>query len=437
MSEFSLMLFHVGRAVFAISNIWLMYSFLTSKRPWWFQIIAFVGTVAAHLFLRHLLTPMGLDPYLIGYILALLYLVPVALVFKETIHTKFFIVFMVVCFSHFNYIFCLFLEQLLFGHTVSILILPGQLLELAAIPLIRRYITPHIKTMLEILDQQNRIFIWFPFLSYLLFAYYGIQRQYLLSVFIPLVLSTIIIFIAYYLIAIAIAQTKCHQQLEQQLALQRDHYRNLNDSIQETRVIRHDMRHHLVMLLEFLGKNDAAAAQEYLNKLCNFYDDSSLPTVCRNQLADALVCHYLKLAKQKEINFVTNLYIPDDPGIHDLDLCVIIGNCLENAFEACCKLSDAKLRFIDIKATINKGYLVITIANSFNGLSNQQGDHADSSKEGTEHGIGLNSVKTLAAKYQGNCSVSVEEHVFTVFISLKIPERTGGVVKYATYSGVR
>lgn len=424
MSEFSLMLFHISRAVFAISNIWLMYSFLTPKRSWWFQIIAFVGTVAAHLFLRHLLTPMGLDPYLIGYILALLYLVPVTLIFKEAINIKFFIVFMVVSFSHFNYIFCLFLEQLLFGHTVSILILPGQLVELAAIPLIRRYITPHIKNMLEILDRQNHIFIWFPFLSYLLFAYYGIQRQYLLSVFIPLVLSTIIIFIAYYLTAIAIARTKRHQQLEQQLILQRDHYRKLNDSIHETKVIRHDMRHHLVLLLEFLDKDQVAVAQEYLNKLCHFYDDSVLPTVCCNQSADALICHYLKLAKQQDIKVVTSLHIPDNLEINDLDLCVIIGNCLENAIEACCKVRDTKLRFIDIKTTINKGYLVIHIANSFNGLSKQQGDRTFSSKEGREHGIGINSVKTLAAKYQGTCSLSVKEPVFKVTISLKIPKKS-------------
>jgi len=420
MSEFALILFHLSRVVFAISNIWLMYSFLTPKRPLWFQAIAIVGTVATHVFLRTLLTPMGLDPFLIGYTLALLYLVPVTLIFKETIHTKFFVVFMVVSLSQFNFILFLFLEQLVFGHMVSSLVLIGQLLELSSIPLIRRYITPHIKNILEIINHQNRIFILFPFLSFLLLAFYGVERKYLLSVFIPLVLSTIIIAIAYYLIAIAIAGTKRHQQLEKQLALQRDHYRNLNDSINETRTIRHDMRQHLVILLEFLSKNDASAAQEYLNKLCNSYDDSSILTVCRNQSADALICHYVKLAKQKNISFITNLHIPDSLGINDLDLCVIIGNCLENAIEACCKISDAEMRFIDIKAAITKGYLVLNIANSFNGIVQQQDDMFFSSKKGTDHGIGLNSVKTLAAKYQGNCSVSLEKQIFTVFVSLKL-----------------
>lgn len=214
MSETALILFHISRVAFAISNILLFNAFLTPKRPLWFQTIAFVGTAVIHLFLRSLLTPMGLDPFLIGYILALLYLVPVSLVFKETIHTKFFVVFMAVSLSQFNFLFFLFLEQLIFGHMVSSLILIGQLLELASIPLIRRYITPHIKNILEVINHQNRIFTLFPFFSYLLLAFYGIQRKYLLSVFIPLVLSTIIIFFSYYLIAISIDQTKRHKQLE-------------------------------------------------------------------------------------------------------------------------------------------------------------------------------------------------------------------------------
>jgi diguanylate cyclase (GGDEF)-like protein len=210
-----MILFQIGRAIFAISNIWLIYSFLTAKRPLWFQIIAFVGTGAIHFFfLRGLLTEMGLDPFLIGYMLSVLYLVPVALVFKETIHTKFFVVFMVISLSQFNFLFFLFLEQLLFGHIIGSLMLIGQLLELLSIPLIRRYITPHIKNILEIVNHQNRIFTLFPFLSFLLLAFYGIQRKYLLSVFIPLVLSTIIIFCSYYLIAIAIKLTKRHKQLE-------------------------------------------------------------------------------------------------------------------------------------------------------------------------------------------------------------------------------
>ena len=261
-------------------------------------------------------------------------------------------------------------------------------------------------------------------MSFILLAFYSVQGTYELSTFIPLVLTTILIFFSYYLIAISIDRTKRHQQLEKQLALQNDHYRNLNDSITTAKARRHDLRHHLVTILAFLGKNNTTAAQVYLNKLCNYYDDSSIPTVCRNQSADALICHYLELAKKQDINIVTKLNLPEDLGIDDLDLCVILGNCLENAIEACSKISTPEQRFIEISTTITKGHLVIKFANSFNGVIQAQDDGFFSFKRGPDHGIGLSSVKTLTTKYHGHCSISFKQQVFKVSESLKLPEVT-------------
>lgn len=422
MSESALLLVNISRAIFFIANIWLTYSFLTPKRPVWFQIIAYAGTWVAQYLVRLLVTPTGLDTFLIGHMLTILYFVPIALIFKETLNAKFFVLFMVTSLSLFNFLICLFLEQIVYGHMVGGLILAGQSLELAAIPLIRKHITPHVKNILEIINQQNPLFTLFPFLSFILLAFYAVQRTYLLSIFIPLVLSTVIICIAYYLIAISIDRTKRQQLLEKQLALQRDHYRNLSDSITAAKAIRHDLRHHLVTISEFLGKKEAAAAHEYLNKLCNHYDDSLIPTVCHNQSADALICHYLKLGRQQGIEVDVKLHIPDNLGIDDLDLGVIIGNCLENALEACNKINGTERRFIDIKASITKGYLVIKITNSFNGIVQPQDGGFVSSKKNACGGIGLSSVKTLVAKYQGQCLITFEQQLFQVSVSLKLPE---------------
>jgi len=424
MPESTMILFTLSRAIFLISNICLTYSFLTPKRTLGFQIIAFAGAWVTQYCLRIFLTPIGLDPFLIGYLLTLVYLIPITLVFKETLHAKFFVLFMITSLSQFNFLICLFSELLVFNHMVGGFILVGQLLELTSMPFIRRYIAPHVRSILEIINQKNSIITVFPILSFILLAFYGVQRTYLLTTFVPLVLSALLILFTYYLIAISIKQTRRQQQQEKQLALQRDHYLNLNNSITTAKGNRHDLRHHLVTISEFLGNKDTVAAQKYLNRLCNSYDDSSIPTVCRNQSADALICHYLKLAHQQDIALITKLHLPEDLGIDDLDLCVMIGNCLENAMEACSKMKSTEPRFIDISTTITKGHLVIKIANSFNGLVQHQSDGFFSSKEGTdtEHGIGLTSVKALAVKYQGHCSISLEQQVFKVSISLKLPE---------------
>lgn len=421
----------ISRVVFLISNLWLDFSFLSSKRPVWFQIAAFAVTWAATFFVRSLLSSLITDPFLLGYLVGLLFMVPFALVFSESVHAKLFVFFMVYSLSQLNFLICLFLELLQFNHMVGGLILTGQLLELASIPLIRRYVTPHVKNILEVIDQQNPSFTLFPILSFAFLAYYGVQRIYLVSTFIPLVFCAVLIAFTYYLIAISIDHTKHQQQLEKQLALQRDHYRNLNDSITTAKTTRHDLHHHLAILLEFLGKNDAAAAQEYLNRLSHSFDDSVIPTVCCNQAADALTCHYVKVARQQDIILTTKLHIPENPGIDDLDLCIIIGNCLENALEACTKISSPGPRVIEISAIIAKGHLVIKVSNSYNGLVSQQNDGSLSSAKGDGHGIGLASVKTIAAKYQGQCSISFDQHFFNVIVSLKLPQITAA---YKTFN---
>ncbi|MDD4599523.1 hypothetical protein SDC9_03964 [bioreactor metagenome] len=412
----------ISRGMFLITNILLLYIFLTPKRPFWFQITALSVTWIAIYFLRDILQSIIPDPFLVGYLVGSLYIIPCALIFKETINAKLFVFFMIFSLSQFTFLIFLFLEQLVFNHLVGSLILAGLLLEAASLPLIKKYVSPHVSNIIAIIDQRNFAFTCFPLLSFVLLAFYGVQRTYLLSNFIPLVVSTLLILFTYYLIATAIYQTMRNQQAEKQLALQREHYRSLNDSINAMKTMRHDLRHHLVTCLEFLVKKNSAAAENYLGQLCNHYDDIAIPKVCSNQFADALICHYLKVAKEQGVNINTNLHLPDDLGIDDQDLCVILGNCLENAIEACSKIPKNQLRYIDIKTTITKNHLVIKIANSFCGSAIRQGDSFVSSKNGDSHGMGLSSVKALTSKYHGYCSINCEQQVFKVAVSLKLPE---------------
>ena len=362
------------------------------------------------------------DPFLLGYIVGSLYMIPCALIFKETINAKLFVFFLIFSLSQSNFLIFSFLEQLIFDQYVGSLVLIGLILEAASLPLIKKYVSPHVGNIIAIIDQRNFAFTCFPLLSFVQLAYYGVERTDLLSNFIPLVVSTLSILFTYYLIATAIYQTIRNQQAEKQLAVQREHYRNLNDSINAMKTMRHDLRHHLVTCLEFLVKKNSTAAENLLGQLCNHYDDIAFPKVCSNQFADALISHYLKVAQEQGVTVNTNLHLPNNLGIDDQDLCVILGNCLENAVEACSKIPQDQLRFIDIKSTITKNHLVIKIANSFCGSVKRQGDSFVSSKDGDDHGIGLSSVKALTSKYHGYCSIYCEQQVFKVAVFLQLPE---------------
>lgn len=100
----------------------------------------------------------------------------------------------------------------MYNHVVGELVLTGVLRELSSIPLIRRYLTPHVRNILAVINQRNPSFTIFPMLSFVLLAVYGVQRTYLLSTFILLLLSTVVVAFSYYLIAVSIEQTKRNQQ---------------------------------------------------------------------------------------------------------------------------------------------------------------------------------------------------------------------------------
>ncbi len=214
MSSNMLHLINLSRVIFFIANIWLSYSFLTSKRPLTFQIIAFTSTWASIYWLRNFFMSILPDHFLVGYILSLLYLIPFALVFEETLFAKMFVFFMVFSFFQCSFLIFLYLELLVFNQMVGGILFSGLLLELLCIPFIRKHGRYHITNILEVIDQQNPCFIVFPIISFVMLAFYGAERTYSLSTFIPLVLCTFLIAFSYYLIAVSIDQTKRRQQLE-------------------------------------------------------------------------------------------------------------------------------------------------------------------------------------------------------------------------------
>jgi len=204
--------------MFLTTNILLLYIFLTprSKCSFSFQAIAFIATWITVYSLRILLDSLVPHFLLWGFITGPLYLVPCALIFKETLHARVFAFFLIYSITQFIYLIFIHIDRLLFPTIPDVFVLVGLFLEILFLPVIRKYAAPRIKDIIRIINQQHPSFTLFPVLSFILLAFYSVQGIYLLSTLIPIVLSTILIFFTYYLIAIAIELTKHQQQQENQ-----------------------------------------------------------------------------------------------------------------------------------------------------------------------------------------------------------------------------
>lgn len=215
--------------------------------------------------------------------------------------------------------------------------------------------------------------------------------------------------IIYYLIAKMLIETDENAGLREhvrmtahQLILQEEQYKRLNEHIAEIREARHDLRHHLSVIDSYVQTNDIQRLRDYLKDYkCSLPEDSEL-ALCENYAVNAIVNHYIGLARQEGITVTAKLQIPIALNIVDSDLCIVLGNCLENASEACRRMKDGQ-RYIRLHAEVVGSMLIMTIDNSFDGLVKEKGGIFYSLKrdKSNTEGVGLSSVRAVAQKYRG------------------------------------
>ncbi len=130
---------------------------------------------------------------------------------------------------------------------------------------------------------------------------------------------------------------------------------------------RHDYHNHIQAMKAHLALNQTAELSAYLNELDT--DLSSVDTVLKtgNVMVDAILNSKLSLALSKKINVNAKATVPKDIRISEVDLCVIIGNLLDNAMEACLKQPEDDKRFIRVYIGLLRQQLYIYVSNSVGG----------------------------------------------------------------------
>lgn len=176
---------------------------------------------------------------------------------------------------------------------------------------------------------------------------------------------------------------------------QAEQYIKLQAYMEQTRRIRHDFKHTIAVISELAQSRQYDELNDYISDYTNQISvDSHIPDYCKNPAVNAVVGYYDNIASEYNIKTSIQIALPTDSHISDVDLCLVFGNLLENAINAC-KMCDADNRYINLSCDTNtKNALYIAMVNSFNHNSNDK-----SSPHGS--GIGLLSIKATAQKYNG------------------------------------
>ena len=207
------------------------------------------------------------------------------------------------------------------------------------------------------------------------------------------------------------------QQENQFLSMQQQRYESLKAAIEEARQARHDMRHQLNQIFALAEAGDLDNLKAYLAKTVSRIPDLDM-NFCENRAADSVVGYYCALAKREGIPFCAKLDLPQTLPVDEIDLCLVLSNLLENAFEASLRTAPAR-RKIEVTAYVHAARLVLIEAeNAFDGEINENSGVFRSSKR-KGNGIGIQSVRHIAEKSGGASTVTYQDGLFCAKVMLR------------------
>jgi len=204
------------------------------------------------------------------------------------------------------------------------------------------------------------------------------------------------------------------------LTAQSKHYKMLTDHIDKAKAARHDLHHHILVLQSYLHNKQFSLMEEYLNQYQVHLLASDQPIVCNNYIIDAILQHYRVITESLVIDFTVKVDMPAQIFIDDFDMCIILGNIIENAIEACQRMTNTG-RFIHLHSKLIGKMLIITIDNSYNGIAKKSGTSFISSKrDGSTEGVGIASIKSIVSKYNGVLDFKYTKDIFKTSIMLNL-----------------
>lgn len=416
-----------------LSNLTFEYSNLTMRGGVARHILVRLAAITLQFVGYLLLNRAGLThSYAHLYLVNIVHLLACMILFEESVPIK---------------VFQFFTSWLLTGfiaslcNSVAYALVPGDMrltvrliLYFAAcvvvLSLYPRFWRNRIREMLNLMEPTNPLYALFPFASFVLyiclFNYYvppDSRFMFALMVFFEAFIVFLYGFLFMHTHAVfdRIQAENRLENTEKQFLLQKRYYEEIDRNVRAQRERLHDMRHHLIAVDSLARSGDCASISQYVERLISNYGRQIMKRYCENTVANAVIGGYVDIAEAKGIAVTTEIDLPGSVRIDDYELCILFGNTIENAIEACERIpADSPLygnRFISIKSRAEDGRLVMRVENSFFPDS-VAADSGFASSKGARGGIGLESVRRVVLMHQGCVNCERHDGVFVLSVLL-------------------
>jgi signal transduction histidine kinase len=193
----------------------------------------------------------------------------------------------------------------------------------------------------------------------------------------------------------------------------------LQQKQEQQRQFRHDMKNRIQILNNIAEHGDISELKKYLSEVEAKHKEYEVFSNTGNLIIDSIINSKLGDAAEKSIRVTASVILPAAIGVNTDDMVVIFGNLLDNAIEASERVKTSK--YIDLFVSYEEGCMILRIRNNFDKVKiDKAGDFVTRKEDDALHGIGIKSVKSTVAKYDGIIEFATDGTEFTVDIMIYI-----------------
>lgn len=192
---------------------------------------------------------------------------------------------------------------------------------------------------------------------------------------------------------------------------QLSHYYELYTQQETLKKFRHDSKNFYTSLISMLETLSTQDAINYIKERIEIDMFNNNVINSGHPVIDAIIYSKNLTAQKHGVSINSNIKITTKILIDELELGVLIGNALDNAIEAVSKLDESETKIIELSILTSGEMLSIEVSNRTNDNINTL-NLTTNKKDKFMHGYGINSIKTITTKYNGNLSISCQNKTF-------------------------
>ncbi|MBR3621351.1 MAG: GHKL domain-containing protein [Clostridia bacterium] len=201
------------------------------------------------------------------------------------------------------------------------------------------------------------------------------------------------------------------ENMKQLMQLQEKQYEKISNHIGQLRKNNHDARHHIRALMSLANEGNLEEIKIYLAGFIEKIPSGKGLFFCNDLMLNAILEYYFSYAKSRNIPMNIKADVPEKV-FDSADLSVLVGNLIENAVEAQENLADGE-KFINLKIKTFEDKIYFVVENAFDGVINtKNGQYLSHKRDNKTAGIGLQSVREIVKKYNGELAIDTDNKIF-------------------------